>query len=128
VEQGRLLLIHVIEARPLRQNANRAAPCQRWPDGARPSDQRLKTFVTLAQPPSEPLHDLTTERAVPPDQGRQPGTELKIERVLAGPYRAGIDGIHALYSFNSLLDYSPGRLDLLREIHQRLVIELHFEV
>ena len=87
VDQGRLLLAHAREARPLGQNANRAAPCELWPDRARPSDQCLKTFVILGQPPSEPLHNLITQRTVPPDQGRQPGTELKIERLLFAPYR-----------------------------------------
>jgi hypothetical protein len=87
VAQGKLLLVHALKARPLRQNANRPAPCERWPDRARPGDQCLKTFVILGQPPSEPLHDLITQRAVSPDQGRQPGTELKIQRLLLAPYR-----------------------------------------
>ena len=99
LDQGSLLLVHALQARPLRQNSNRAAPSERWPNRARPGDQRLKTFVTLGQPSSEPLHDLITQRAVPPDQGRQPGTELKIERFLFAPYR--VDRVQTRPPFRS---------------------------
>jgi hypothetical protein len=60
VGQGGDLLVHTLKARPLRQNANRAASRDCWPDRARPRDQRLKAFIVLGQATSEPLHDLIT--------------------------------------------------------------------
>jgi hypothetical protein len=58
VGQGGDLLVHTLEARPLRQNANRAAPRECWSDRPRPRDQRLKALIVLGQATSEPLHDL----------------------------------------------------------------------
>jgi hypothetical protein len=60
VGQGRDLLVHTLETRPLRQNANRAAPRECGPYRARARDQRPKAFIVLGQATSEPLHDLCT--------------------------------------------------------------------
>jgi hypothetical protein len=60
VGQGSDFLVYALEAEPLRQNTNRTAPCERWPDRARPRDQRPKAFIVLGQATSEPLHDLVT--------------------------------------------------------------------
>jgi hypothetical protein len=60
VGQGSELLVHTLEARPLRQNPNRATPSDCWANRARPCDQGLKAFIFLGQATSEPLHDLIT--------------------------------------------------------------------
>ena len=95
VSQGGDLLVHTLEARPLRQNANRAAPRECWSDRPRPCNQRLKALIVLGQATSEPLHDLIAQRAIAPNQSREPGTELKIKRTLFRLCRVRIDGVQA---------------------------------
>ncbi len=72
MDQGGLLLVHAVETRPLRKDANRAAPREGRPNRARARDQRLEPFIILGQPPVKPNY---------------PGRQIKIPR-LAGLWDA----------------------------------------